>query len=555
MRDVASNPPPHNHWKEERWSFAKAPIVNFCAHFVRALKSHPKTTVVVTVLLFIVLFAERPYYQPLMVTIRIYFLGVMFTLGVAIGLWRLLSRYSARYQALGGAIVFTTVIVLVLWGPGWHDYLAYYLRYNEARHEIIDLAKNELYRTDHDRVLPLAAVNGLASDRMNENESVAPPDLVRTKKGYGWTMGVEPANTWGRFTHDVTEFIYLDATDTAPDFSRRNREDGKVNFDVGEDLIFSRNIDNCVRRSFGPLRIFNYEPGNVLRMQDDAGKWVYVVSLVRWSWGWFGFFPWPEFGGVQVIEQNGPHNILHNWTVEWPKHLIFGCGHWIPPEEIGKHEFLRGQNIVPYEATRFMALSNRFQAGFLGPTKVSRQGDIRIADVVEDLNLQPYVIFAKANEADPGKLYQWFGLQPYDATKCGLSISFLVPADGIGPSYRYNHAALKESPIGPSCIGVRVRAKQDNTYWANRRPAEAIPYVHDIADSDGNVAPRLTFKTVIVTQKDHKEGEPLQFIPGTPPEIWIVDAYREYPVLVGSDPSKWDTKLREALGSKWAGKP
>jgi hypothetical protein len=552
MHDVAHKVP-HPHWKEERWSFVKAPAVNSCRGFVGALKRHPWWVSLLTPVVLFMIFAERPYYQPIFIYIRIYGPGIVCTLGLVYGLWRILSRYSARSQALGGVIVFATAVALVVWGPLGHDYLAHYIRYNEASHKIVDLPKDKLYRTAHDRVLPLGAVHGLVSDRMNENESPAPPDLVRTARGYGWTIGVEPANLWGRFTHDVTEFIYLDATETSPDLSRRGRVN--VNFDIGEDLLFSRNIDSCVRRSFGPLRIFNYQPGNILRTQDDAGRWVYVVSLIRWSWGWLGFFPWPEFGGVQIIEQNGPHSVLRTWTVEWPKHLVFGCGHWVPPEEIGKHAFLRGQNIVPYDASRFVAESNRFQAGFLGPTHVSRQGDIRIADVVEDLNLQPYVIFARAKEGDPGKLYQWFGLQPYDTSKCGLSISFLVPADGIGPSYRYNHAAHKESPIGPSCVADRVRAKQSDTYWANRRPAEAIPYVHDIADADGNIAPRLTFKTVIVTQKVKKEGDPPQFIPGTPPEIWIVDAYREHPVPVGGDHSKWDEKLREELGSKWAGRP
>ena len=63
----------------------------------------------------------------------------------------------------------------------------------------------------------------------------------------------------------------------------------------------------------------------------------------------------------------------------------------------------------------------------------SRQGEVLIADTAEDLNLQPYVLRMLPMPDGEWKLYQWFGLQPYGRDKCGLAISFLVPADGAGP--------------------------------------------------------------------------------------------------------------------------
>ena len=556
MHDATSDP---TRWKEERWSLFKEPTVNSYRRFMSALKGHPKTTIVVSLLVLTIIFAERPYYQPFFPIITIYAPGLLLVLGIAYGLWRVLKRYSARYQALGGAIVFSTAVVLVLWGPGWHDYLAYYLRYGELRHEIVDLHKGQFYRTADDRSLPLEGVDGLIRDHVNDNELSSSPDFVRVGDTHGWTADIGPNYWWGQVTHDITEIIFINSTATSPDFSRRtpivNSDGSKINFNIGENLRYSRNIENCVRRSFGPWRMLRYQPGNILRVKDDSGRWVYAVSLVRWSWNWSGFFPWPESGGVQIVPQDGPYSKPYEWAVVWPKHDFLGCGYWIPPEEVQKHAFLRGQNIVPYEASRFMAESNKFQAGFLGPTRFSRQGEVRIADSPEDLNLQPYVLKALPISGGNWKLYQWFGLQPYDKDKCGLAISFLVPADGIGLKYRYNHAANKEAPIGPSCVADKVRARQSEAYWANRKPAEPIPYVHDIADSNGNVAPRFTYKPVIVTQKVRKEGEPPQFIPGTPPDTWIVDAYRGFPVQVGSDPKKWDEQLREELGSVWAEKP
>jgi hypothetical protein len=549
---------PESDWHESRWSLT-APFVNSYVRFVRTLKRHPKSTTVITAVILFALFAERPYIQPYFVIAVRFLPGLLLAAGIAVGVWWPLKRYSVRIQAAGGAFALAIFAIIAIWGPGWHNHFAYWLRYQDLSHGIVDYQKGQFYRTSDDRVLPLGGVDGLIRDHVNDNELSSPPDYVRVGDRFGWTADIGPANIWGRFTHDITEIVFIPSSAVAPDFSRRtpvlNGDGSRVNFDVGEDLLFSRNLDTCVRRSFGPWKFINYEPGNVLRMKDDSGKWVYVVTLLRWSWKSFGFFPWPEFGGVQIIEQSGPHPVWHNWLVDWPKHIILGCGHWIAPEDVSKHEFLKGQNIVPYEASRFMAESNKFQAGFLGPTRYSRQGDVRIADTPEDLNLQPYVLRALPTDAGEWKLYQWFGLQPFDRDKCGLAISMLVPADGIGKTYRYNHAALKEAPIGPACVADKVRARQSDTYWANRRPAEPIPYVHDIADSNGVVAPRLMYKPVIVTQKVRKEGEQPLFIPGTPPETWIVDAYRGFPVAVGVDPTKWDAKLREELGSIWAEQP
>ncbi len=553
------NPP--RDWEEGRWSLT-APFINSYVRFMRVLKSRPKTTVILTALALFILFAERPYYQPYTAFVLRVAPGLIAAIGIAVGVWWVLKRFSVRIQALGGAFALAVFAVIAIWGPGSHNFLSYRLRYGELIREIVDYKKGQFFRTSDDRALPLGGVDGLIRDHLNDNELSSPPDYVRVGNSYGWTADVGPNNWWGQVTHNVKEFIFIPSSATAPDFSRRTPI--SVNFNVGENLRYSRNIDNCVRRAFGPWRFFNYEPGNVLRMQDDAGKWVYVVSLKRWSFGWnpkHWFFPWPEFGGVQIIEESALYPEWewginwHTWLVEWPEHVTLGCGHWVRPEDVSKHKFLTGQNIVPYEASRFMAESNRFQAGFLGPTRFSREGDVRIADTPEDLNLQPYVLRALPLADGEWKLYQWFGLQPFGKDRCGLAISFLVPADGIGPKYRYNHAALKESPIGPACVADKIRAFKDNTYWVSRRPAEPIPYVHGIADSDGNVVTRFTYKSVIVTQKQGREGEVPLFIPGTPPDTWVVDAYRGYPVQVGPDPKKWDEHLREVLGPIWAEKP
>src|SRR5262249_10844260 len=132
-----------------------------------------------------------------------------------------------------------------------------------------------------------------------------------------------------------------------------------VHFATGENLLLWHCTELNVIRAFGPWRYLNYEPGEVKYVTDDNGHWVQVVSLIRWR-GWF--FPIPEFGGVQVIQQEtggGLGTIL--------MHSLAGIGHWIPPDEIPKHAFLRGQSLVPRPVSRFIAQSFRFQGGFLAP--------------------------------------------------------------------------------------------------------------------------------------------------------------------------------------------
>ncbi len=342
--------------------------------------------------------------------------------------------------------------------------------------------------------------------------------------------------------HPIEEVISISASESSPDMSRRSPI--KVNFTTGENLFFSRNTDTCVRRAFGPLRMWSYEPANVFYMQNDAGKWVQAVSLIKWT-GWL--FPWPEFGGVQVIEE-GSTNIFGR--------VFLGCGRWVRPDEIARYPYLKGQNLVPFEVTRFMAGSLRFQRGFFAPLPLSRVGDIRIADMPGDLNEQPFTLFFRKKPGGEGKLYQYFALEPSDPDKQGLSTSFFAPADGVGAASVYRHFDRNEAPIGPTAVADQVRASRKHYDWERNTPVEVRPYIHDIADSNGNVAPRFGWMMTVVTVKDHKTGKPAEFTSGSDPEISITDAYRARVVWVDKyDPSKWSDEMRNALGTMWVSDP
>lgn len=520
-------------WREESWS-----VSAFAHNLVRGTRKnfqrHPILTITVPLILLIGMYIARPHIQPLLLLVRIYFGGIAIAAAGALALWVLLRKHSVRAQTFGGAFGIITVAAVVLVGGSVHSYFAQYFRYLTLSIEDID----RLPLTDHERVLPLNAVHTLARERMNETESPTIPALVRIGSAYRWTMAIEPGKAKGRFWDPVDEVISISSTEPSPDLSRRRPE--QVKFTVGENLMFSRNTHVCVRRAFGFWRSFSYEPSNVFYIQNDKGQWVQAISLIRWT----GFlFPWPEFGGVQIIEQ-GDTNPLGR--------LFLGCGRWIRPGEVHKHAYLVGQNLVPYAVTRFKAESLRFQAGFTGPMWFSRQGDIRIADMPEDVNEQPFTLYFKFQNGN-AKLYQYFALEPRDKDKQGLSTSLWIPADGIGLTYTYRHFHRKEAPIGVTTVADQVRASRKTYDWKRNAPVEVRPYIHEIADSKGNVAPRFGWMVTVVTIKERKEGMPLEFTSGSDPEISITDAYRARVVWVDPQrPESWPGQLRESLGSLWA---
>ncbi len=536
-------------WKPARPSLGVL-FHNMRSAIARTYKKHPIWFNTIGIAIILALYAERQTIQPLLLTVRIYAgaaLAVLIVVGlVCIAVLLLFVGRSRWLKALVSVLAVVGIGGIIV-SISAEDYLSHYFRY-ERLYALTDTPT--MPTTAYERVLPLTSVYTIAQERMNETDEPSQPDMVRVNPGYAWTMAIEPAKWWGQLTYSIREMFSIDSTQTSPDLSRRHPIN--VNFSIGENFYLWRNTERCVRRSFGPLRSLSYEPGNVLYMENDSGKWVEVVSLIRWTGI---FFPYPEFGGVQVIEQGNDNPVAD---------VFLGCGHWIKPEDIGKYNYLRGQNLVPYAVSRYMAESIRFQAGLLAPLPFYRQGDLRLADVPENSNPQPFTLYFKFDQEKEGKLYQYFALEPHDTDKQGLSTSLFVPADGIGPIYRYRHFLHQEAPIGPTVVADQVRTSRKNYQWwtSNEEadlsktlslPAEVRPYIRDMPDANGNVERRFEWMVTVVTVKQRSKEDPLQFIAGSDPEIAIVDAF--HPTVVWVDhlhPDLWPSQIQEALGQQWA---
>ncbi len=300
-----------------------------------------------------------------------------------------------------------------------------------------------------------------------------------------------------------------------------------MRFPTGENLLFGRNAYTAVIGSFGLWRYLNYEPADVVYIKDDRGEWVQIVSLIRWRGV---FFPQPEFGGVYVVTQ------MEETLWRDLKLFILGAGVWVSPQDIGKYPCLRGQNILSYRVSRYIADSFRFKEGFTGPLPFYHYGDIRIPDLEADVNPQPFTVHINIPGREGG-LYHYFGLEPVDVDKQGLSASIFIPADGSGPAYYYSHHERGEILIGVSAVSPKVRETKKHYDWDWHRPVEHRPVIKRIGS-------RVYFAwlTMVVTRKKQFEGDQ-HFMAGALPELALTDAAHGLTVWV--DPRRPDTWIGE----------
>lgn len=460
--------------------------------------------------LLIFLSGERYEVQPLVVYLykRLFwvFFGLIVLWFVKLKWSRLrtaLKAKSIRSMVWQGSQAVAVVALFYFVGRDAHDTVAYLWQYNDLPVERIS---KPLF-TDRERFHPFGSIETLVQERMQGPLAPSTPRFVRDQDGtYKCTMVVEPTYLPSQWWGVVDQVWSLPCTTPALSFAPENIQ--KVHFDASPNLAVSHNTRRCVIRSFSPYRFLTYEPGETVFLKDDSGAWVQVTSLIHWR----GFlFPWPVFGGVQVIRQQsgGP--------MRWIERSQFGCGEFIAPEDIGKYPYLRGQNLVPEVVTRHMAESFRFQNGIFAPLGWYHAGDVRVPDLPSVTDSQPFIgYFSEAHK--PGKIYQYYALEPYDDATQGLSSSVFIPSDGIGNVLLYDHAKHRESIIGVSAVLPKVRASKTETYWSMFHIAEIRPVIREKGSSYD-----LWWMTTLVTNKDEEKKK--KSVAAQVPDVILINAF------------------------------
>lgn len=503
---------------------------------MRLFWKNGKPAILTYILLVLALFFFRDDYQPVLLFLRKYiFIILLSVIVLFFGLrkFRKTASTGSRLGILGIMLVFFGLLYAVGWHFKMYDYMKTYNVFNHLNKVEI----NELPLTQNERIQPLRNIFSMANESVGETKDVSLPHLVRVDGENKWTMAIQPSEkyTLQQISDNTEEVFSVSSTTPFPRFSSENRI--PVVFSIGESLKFSRNTYNAVVQRFNPWMLFNYEPGDVFYMKNDSGKWVEVVSLIKWK----GFlFPYPTFGGVMVID-NGEHDIN-----DYFERVLIGKGTYISPDEMNNHPYLTRQNTLSEKVSRIQAESLKFLGGFSDPLPWNMETAVKIPDLPDDQNEQPFVTDFDFSDTDTNAysgLYHWFGLEPVGDERTSLTFSVFIPADGTDKLYYYDHAAKKQGYAGVSAMPLKVIESRKEFDWTVNKPVEFRPYIKDIAGRK-----RMFFLGTISAIREGSDN----FDGSATPDLALIDAeYRDVIWIDVKHPSQWDKTVYDQLNEAW----
>lgn len=488
------------------------------------------------IVLLLLLFFLRDDYQPALLFLRKYiFIILIAGLFLAFTLSKFRSALNAGKRVL--ILLGIGAFFVTLWFFGWKIQLYQYMQTYNVFNNLNLVEIHELPLTQNERIQPYNNIVTMAYESIGETQEVSPPQLVRVDSSNKWTMAVQPAKEymWQRVNDNTEEIFSVESTSPFPRFSDTNRI--PVTFAIGESLAFSRNTYNAVVQRFNFFQLFTLEPSEVFYMKNDSGKWVQVVSLIRWK-GFF--FPYPTYGGVMVIEPGE-----HDFT-DYLERIAIGKGTYIPASKIKEYPYLTKQNTLAEQVSRLQAQSLQFLGGFTDPLPWNMETAVKIPDLKDDENQQPFVTdfnFDTMSADAYSGLYHWFGLEPIGEERTSLSFSVMVPADGTDKLYYYNHAAKKEGMAGVSAMPLKVVESKKEYDWSVNKPVEFRPFVKEIAGRK-----RLfVLSTIAAKREDSKK-----FDGAATPDLALIDVeYRDVIWVDAKHPSQWETTILNQLGETW----
>ncbi|TDU39918.1 hypothetical protein BXY82_1956 [Gelidibacter sediminis] len=499
--------------------------------------SRQKTiTIVVTLVLVLLLFFLRDDYQPFLLWIRKYIFLIL-----VIGLVLFFGLRSFRDSASVGRRIMILVLLLLFFGLlyviGGHFKMYDYVKTYNVFNNLNKVQINELPLTQNERIQPLRNIFSMANESVGETKDVSLPHLVRVDGENKWTMAIQPSEkyTMQQISENTEEVFAVSSTSPFPRFSNENRI--PVTFSIGESLKFSRNTYNAVVQRFNIWQLFTMEPGDTFYMKNDSGKWVEVVSLIKWK-GFF--FPYPTFGGVMIID-SGEHDFN-----DYIERVLIGKGTYVSPENMKNYPFLTKQNTLSEKVSRLQAESLKFLGGFTDPLPWKMETAVKIPDLPEDQNQQPFVTdfdFSSVDAKAYNGLYHWFGLEPIGEERTSLTYSVFVPADGTEKLFYYDHAAKKQGYAGVSAMPLKIIESRKEYDWSVNKPVEFRPYIKDIAGRR-----RMFFLGTVSAVKDGSA----KFDGSATPDLALVDSeYRDVIWIDVKRPSTWDKTVYDQLNEAW----
>ena len=495
-----------------------------------------RITIVIGFILLFILFLLRDDYQPALLFVRKY-IFIILLCGLVLYLFLRRFRRTASSGKRLGILALLAVFFGILYVVGWHFEMYNYMRTYNVFNDSNKIEINDLPLTQNERIQPLRNIFSMANESVGETKDVSLPHLIRVDGENKWTMAIQPTEKyiWQRISDNTEEVFSVSSTTPFPRFSNENRI--PVTFSIGESLKWSRNTYNAVVQRFGIWKLLNYEPGDVFYMKNDDDQWVEVVSLIRWR-GFF--FPYPTFAGVMVID-NGDHDFG-----DYVERLLIGKGTYISPENMKKYDYLQRQNTLSEKISRLQAESLKFLGGFSDPLPWNMETAVKIPDLPDDQNQQPFVtdfVFSDGSASTYDGLYHWFGLEPVGDERTSLSFSVFIPADGTDKLFYYDHASKKQGYAGVSAMPLKVIESRKEFDWSVNKPVEFRPYIKDIAGRKR----MFLLGTVSAIREDSKK-----FDGSATPDLALIDSeYRDVVWIDAKRPSQWDQLVYSQLNEAW----
>ncbi|QMU65896.1 MAG: hypothetical protein GKR88_17525 [Flavobacteriaceae bacterium] len=482
------------------------------------------------------LFILRDDYQPGLLFLRKYIAVILLSLAILFFGLQKFRRSASTLKRLG-ILGLLALFFSLSYIAGWRYELYKYMKTYNVFNNLNRLAINELPLTRNERIQPLQNIFSMANESVGETKDVSLPQLVRVDGENKCTMAIQPTKKyiWQRISDHTEEVFAVSSTTPFPRFSNENRI--PVTFSIGESLKFSRNTYNAVVQRFGFFQLFTTEPGDTFYMKDDEGQWVQVVSLIKWK----GFlFPYPTFGGVMIIK-NGKHHFS-----DYLERIFIGKGTYISPENMAKYPYLKKQNILSEKVSRLQAESLKFLGGFTDPLPWKMKTAVKIPDLPDDQNQQPFVTDCEFKGVVPDAyngLYHWFGLEPIGDERTSLAYSVFISADGTDALYYYDHASKRQGYAGVSAMPLKVIESRKEFDWSVNKPVEFRPYIKHIAGRK-----RMFFLGTISTVRKDSE----KFDGAATPDLALIDSeYRDVVWIDAKHPSKWDEQVYDQLNEAW----
>ena len=493
----------------------------------------PWLFILIILVLLYTLFVSRSVIQPGVLVIRKYILLFILVYFVLRWYFRFIQRSTFKKSVLPTVYFLAFVVASWFFGPPLHKYISLYLHYSKLNKTML----TNLPETANERIQPIHSIMTLIKqEALSETEDATYPHFVRGVDGeYYFTSAVGPSSEYKiqQLSKNMYELINVPALLPSPVFSAKARRE--VDYDVGELLLFSKNTHTAVVKRFGLLKYLSYDANESFFIEKSKDNWVQIVPLTYWK----GIvFPRPVFGGVMEIPAKSSSD-------SYIKRVLVGKGTYISPDEILLKDYLKGQNLLPAEVAEFTAESYRFVHGFWAPFPGYHEGDVRIPSYDNDQRPQPFVTYFKHD--DGNKIYNYFGLEPYQKDKKSLSISLMIPGDNDGEVYFIDHRKTKNSFIGSSAIDVKIVESKKNYDWSKSYPAESRPFIRTV---DGKQ--RLFWLSTIVTKAGDNAGE---YISGSIPEICLTDAIYGKVVWIDQDSltksDSWINQAERSLKDYW----